>query len=107
MFQGQGHYQPVSSIHLPGYKVFTEGHTGQIKRAAAVGEGSAAGPLVYGGGGLVALRPPPGKLREFVEMTGHARGSHPHGDLGALPSKHPNFISMPGMQWQLRPPTWR
>src|ERR1017187_2628754 len=23
-----------SSVHLPGYKVFTEGHTGQIRRAA-------------------------------------------------------------------------
>src|SRR5467141_2153537 len=31
---GQAHYTPVTSIHLPGYKVFTEGHTGQIKRAA-------------------------------------------------------------------------
>ena len=28
-----GHYVPVESIHLPGYKVFTEGHAGQIRRA--------------------------------------------------------------------------
>ena len=34
VFQGQAHYTPVTSIHLPGYKVFTEGHTGQIRRAA-------------------------------------------------------------------------
>ncbi len=34
VFMAQGHYTPVTSIHLPGYKVFTEGHTGQIKRAA-------------------------------------------------------------------------
>src|ERR1700683_1368387 len=26
VLQGQGHYQPVTSVHLPGYKVFTEGH---------------------------------------------------------------------------------
>src|SRR6185312_10079886 len=25
-FQGQAHYQPVTSIHLPGYRVFSEGH---------------------------------------------------------------------------------
>src|SRR5271156_2170022 len=34
VFQAQGHYQHVTSIHLPGYKVFTEGHGGQIRRAA-------------------------------------------------------------------------
>src|SRR5436190_6069149 len=28
VFQAQGHYSPVTSIHLPGYKVFTEGYTG-------------------------------------------------------------------------------
>ena len=32
VFQAQGHYTPVNSIHLPGYKVYTEGHTGQIRR---------------------------------------------------------------------------
>src|SRR5258708_36189343 len=34
IFQAQGHYTPVNSIHLPGYKVFTEGHTAQIRLAA-------------------------------------------------------------------------
>ena len=34
VLQGRGHYQPVTAIHLPGYKVFTEGHAGQIRRAA-------------------------------------------------------------------------
>src|SRR6202158_860777 len=33
-FQANGHYAPVSSIHLPGYRVYTEGHAGQIRRAA-------------------------------------------------------------------------
>ena len=42
VFQAQGHYQPVTSIHLPGYKVFTEGHTGQIRRAAQMIAGSRA-----------------------------------------------------------------
>src|SRR5271163_2951856 len=27
-FQANGHYVPVSSIHLPGYRVYTEGHAG-------------------------------------------------------------------------------
>ena len=52
VFQGQGHYQPVTAVHLPGYKVFTEGHTGQIRRAAQLIH-EAERPLVYGGGGLV------------------------------------------------------
>ena len=50
VFQGQGHYAPVTAIHLPGYKVFTEGHTGQIRRAAELVQQSQR-PLVYGGGG--------------------------------------------------------
>jgi len=34
VFQAMAAYEPVTSIHLPGYKVFTEGHSGQIRRAA-------------------------------------------------------------------------
>src|ERR1700722_4829373 len=34
VFLAQAHYSPVSRIHLPGYKVYTEGHAGQIRRAA-------------------------------------------------------------------------
>src|ERR1700742_3800917 len=53
VFQAQGHYQPVSSIHLPGYKVFTEGHAGQIRRAVQLIR-HAERPLVYSGGGIIA-----------------------------------------------------
>jgi acetolactate synthase I/II/III large subunit len=94
VFQGQGHYQPVTSIHLPGYKVFTEGHTGQIKRAAQLMK-EAARPLIYGGGGIVASGAST-ELRELVETTGAPAVLTLMG-LGALPSEHPNFISMPGM----------
>src|SRR6185295_8484367 len=66
VFQGQGHYQPVSSIHLPGYKVFTEGHTGQIRRAAQLIQESER-PLVYSGGGIIASDAS-AELREFVEF---------------------------------------
>src|SRR5438445_13231012 len=46
VFMTQGHYAPVTTIHLPGYKVFTEGHAGQIKRAAQL-RCDADRPLVY------------------------------------------------------------
>ncbi|HKE21183.1 MAG TPA: biosynthetic-type acetolactate synthase large subunit [Bryobacteraceae bacterium] len=94
VFQGQGHYQPVTSVHLPGYKVFTEGHTGQIRRAAQLIEESAR-PLVYGGGGIIAAGAS-AELREFVELTDSPAVITLMG-LGGLPSNHPNFISMPGM----------
>src|ERR1700741_3860922 len=53
VFIAQGHYAPVTSIHLPGYKVFTEGHTGQVKRAAQM-IWDAERPWVYAGGGIIA-----------------------------------------------------
>ena len=94
VFQGQGHYQPVTAIHLPGYKVFTEGHTGQIRRAAQLIQ-ECERPLVYAGGGIIAAGAAP-ELREFVELTDSPAVNTLMG-LGALPSEHPNFISMPGM----------
>src|SRR5204863_4596634 len=48
VFMARGHYEPVTSIHLPGYKVFTEGHSGQIRRAAQM-MWEAERPLVYAG----------------------------------------------------------
>src|ERR1041385_5386939 len=94
VFQGQGHYQPVTAIHLPGYKVFTEGHTGQIKRADQLIQ-SCDRPLVYAGGGIIAAGASP-ELREFVEIVGAPAVTTLMG-LGGLPAAHPNFISMPGM----------
>src|SRR6185369_12931120 len=88
------HYQPVTSIHLPGYKVFTEGHTGQIRRAAQMIQESER-PLVYSGGGIILSNASP-ELREFVELTDAPTVTTLMG-LGSLPSEHPNFISMPGM----------
>jgi acetolactate synthase-1/2/3 large subunit len=94
VFQGQGHYQPVTAIHLPGYKVFTEGHTGQIRRAAQLIRESER-PLVYAGGGVIASGATK-ELREFVELA-DAPAVNTLMGLGGLPSDHPNFISMPGM----------
>src|SRR5689334_22208048 len=94
VLQGQGHYQPVTSIHLPGYKVFTEGHTGQIRRAVQLIQ-EAERPLVYSGGGVVASNASK-ELRDFVELTDFPVVTTLMG-LGSLSSEHPNFISMPGM----------
>jgi len=94
VFQGKGHYQPVGAIHLPGYKVFTEGHAGQIRRAAHMIWESTK-PMVYAGGGIIAANASE-ELREFVELTDFPAVNTLMG-LGALPAEHPNFISMPGM----------
>jgi acetolactate synthase I/II/III large subunit len=94
VFQGQGHYQPVESIHLPGYKVFTEGHSGQIRRAAQL-MWEAERPLIYAGGGII-LGKASAELRELSE-TIDAPAVLTLMGLGALPGTHPNFISMPGM----------
>src|SRR5882757_3599988 len=94
VFQAQAHYTPVSSIHLPGYKVFTEGHTGQIRRAAQM-IWDAQRPFVYAGGGIIAANASD-ELRDLVE-TLDAPAVNTLMGLGALPAEHRNFISMPGM----------
>jgi acetolactate synthase-1/2/3 large subunit len=94
VFQSQGHYSPVSSIHLPGYKVYTEGHTGQIRRAAQM-IWDAERPLVYSGGGIISSGAAQ-ELRELVELVDIPTVCTLMG-LGGLPGSHRNFISMPGM----------
>jgi len=94
VFQAQGHYAPVTSIHLPGYKVFTEGHTGQIKRAAQM-IWDAQRPWVYAGGGIIAAGASQ-DLRELAEIVDMPVVCTLMG-LGGLPAEHPNFVSMPGM----------
>src|SRR6201992_2430160 len=94
VFQGQCHYTPVSSIHLPGYKVYTEGHAGQIRRAAQmIWEGKR--PFVYAGGGIIAADASE-ELRALVELIDAPTVCTLMG-LGGLSGSHPNFVSMPGM----------
>src|SRR5947199_2867568 len=64
VFQAQGHYTPVSTIHLPGYRLTTDGHAGQIRRAAEM-IWEAERPMVYAGGGIVAAEAA-NDLRAFV-----------------------------------------
>ncbi len=92
--QGQAHYTPVHEIHLPGYKVVTDGHAGQIRRAAQMMWESSR-PFVYAGGGIIAACAHE-ELRELVEALDVPAVCTLMG-LGALPGSHPNFISMPGM----------
>ena len=94
VFLAQAHYSPVSHIHLPGYKVYTEGHAGQIRRAAQM-IWEARRPFVYAGGGIVAADASE-ELTSFVEMIDVPAVCTLMG-LGSLSAAHPNFISMPGM----------
>ncbi|PYT19143.1 MAG: biosynthetic-type acetolactate synthase large subunit [Acidobacteria bacterium] len=94
VFQAQAHYAPVSTIHLPGYKVYTEGHAGQIRRAAQM-IWEAKRPFVYAGGGIVAADAAE-ELRALVELIDAPAVCTLMG-LGALSSSHPNFVSLPGM----------
>ena len=103
VFTGQGHYQPVTSIHLPGYKVFTEGHTGQIRRAAQMIQ-EAERPLVYAGGGIIAAGAS-AELRELVELTDVPAVNTLMG-LGALPSSIRTSSACPACTAATRP-TWR
>jgi len=94
VFQARGHYTPVDTIHLPGYKIFTEGHAGQIRRAAQLVL-EAERPMVYAGGGIV-LGNASAELTEFTELADAPAVCTLMG-LGALSAQHPNYISMPGM----------
>lgn len=94
IFLAQAHYQPVKSIHLPGYKLVLDGHAGQIRRAAQM-MWEAERPLVYAGGGIIHSGAHE-ELRELVEILDAPTVNTLMG-LGTLPGSHPNFISMLGM----------
>lgn len=94
VFQGQAQYEPVTEIHLPGYRVFSEGDSGQIRRAAQMMY-EADRPFIYAGGGIIAANASD-ELRELVETLNAPTVCTLMG-LGTLPCDHPNFISMPGM----------
>ena len=94
VFLAQAHYTPVTAIHLPGYKVFSEGHGGQIRRAAQM-MWEAERPFIYAGGGVIAANASD-DLRALTEALDAPAVCTLMG-LGGLPAEHRNFISMPGM----------
>ncbi len=87
-------YHVPGPIHLRGYKVAMEGHSGQIKRAAKMIWESER-PYIYAGGGIVNS----GASAELDELARliEAPVAHTLMGLGALASDHPNYISMLGM----------
>src|ERR1700689_4969685 len=93
-FTARGQYVPVDSIPLPGYKVFTEGHAGQIRRSAQL-IWEAERPFIYAGGGTV-LGNASSELTELTERI-DCPAVCTLMALGSLSAGHPNFISMPGM----------
>ncbi len=99
VFQAQAHYTPVDSIHLPGYKVFTEGHTGQIRRAAQM-MWEAQRPFVYAGGGIVAAGAS-AELRKLVETLDAPAVTTLMG-LGSLPGRPSTIHQHAGHARQLR-----
>jgi len=94
VLMAMSHYTPVTEIHLPGYKVVTDGHAGQIRRAAQM-MWEASRPYVYAGGGILAAGATP-ELTELVDTLDAPAVCTLMG-LGGLSSSHPNFVSMPGM----------
>jgi acetolactate synthase I/II/III large subunit len=94
VFQANAHYTPVNTIHLPGYKLHLDGHAGQIRRAAQM-MWEAKKPYIYAGGGIIAAEAS-ADLIELAETLDAPTVCTLMG-LGAMPSGHPNFISMPGM----------
>lgn len=94
VFMGTAHYEPVSSIHLPGYKVTMEPQLAQIEAALQLIAESKR-PLVYAGGGIIHANAS-AELTKFVDALSLPSVCTLMG-LGALSSANPNFISMPGM----------
>ena len=94
IFQARGVYEPLDTIDLPGYSVRMEGDPEQVRRAVESIR-AAKKPVIYAGGGIV-LGNATAELREFVELTGAPAVCTLMG-LGAIPTEHPQFISMPGM----------
>ena len=94
VLQGNAHYAPMTEIHLPGYKVYSEGHSGQMRRAAQM-IWEAERPFIYSGGGIIAANASE-EFRALVEEIDAPTVCTLMG-LGALPAEHPNFVSLPGM----------
>jgi acetolactate synthase-1/2/3 large subunit len=87
-------YQPVDSVHLPGYQPTTEGNAKQI-RLAAKAMANARRPVIYTGGGVVSAGASK-ELRELCLSDRFPVTSTIMG-LGAFPAPHPQWMGWPGM----------
>jgi acetolactate synthase I/II/III large subunit len=88
------HYEPVDSVHLPGYQPTTEGNAKQI-RLAAKALANARRPVVYAGGGVV-------NADAAAELTELCRADRfpvtcTLMGLGGYPAPDPQWLGMLGM----------
>jgi acetolactate synthase I/II/III large subunit len=87
-------YEPVASVHLPGYQPTTDGNLKQI-RLAAKALANARRPVIYGGGGIVNAN----ASKEFRELSKSDRFpvTCTLMGLGAFPADDEQWLGMPGM----------
>jgi acetolactate synthase-1/2/3 large subunit len=87
-------YEPVASVHLPGYQPTTEGNIKQV-RLAAKALANARRPVIYGGGGIVNAE----AAKEFRELCGSDRFpvTCTLMGLGAFPADSDQWLGMLGM----------
>lgn len=85
---------PQEDINIRSYQPVTQGHTGQIKKAAQV-MAAAKRPIVLYGGGVI-LGNASNILTDFIQSTGTPCVSTLMG-LGAFPATNRQFLGMVGM----------
>jgi acetolactate synthase I/II/III large subunit len=87
-------YEPVDTVHLPGYQPTTEGNAKQI-RLAAKALANARRPVLYVGGGVVNADAAE-SLRALATSDNFPVTCTLMG-LGAFPAPHPQWVGMLGM----------
>src|SRR4051794_15501660 len=87
-------YEPVDTVHLPGYQPTTEGNAKQI-RLAAKALANARRPVLYVGGGVVNANAAE-SVRELAASDKFPVTCTLMG-LGAFPAPHPQWLGMLGM----------
>ncbi|NTU71316.1 MAG: biosynthetic-type acetolactate synthase large subunit [Coriobacteriia bacterium] len=92
--RGELDFEYPETVHLPGYKPTTKGHSRQIKQAAGL-IAKARRPLLYAGGGVLAGEGTK-ELKELAELMQIPVVTTLMGK-GAFPEDHHLWIGMPGM----------
>jgi len=87
-------YEYPETVEMRSYKPTTQGHAGQIKRAADLLL-SAKKPMIYSGGGAI-IGDASRELTEFCRLLGYPVTNTLMG-LGAYPGSDPQFVGMLGM----------
>ena len=87
-------YEYPERVEMRSYKPTTQGHAGQIKRAADLLL-SAKKPMIYSGGGAI-IGDASRELTEFCRLLGYPVTNTLMG-LGAYPGSDPQFVGMLGM----------